>query len=356
MVEATWTIKDCDARLVAELAAALEVSHETASVLVRRGYSDPAVAAAFLAGELPGHDPFALGDMREACDRIRAAIDAKTRICVHGDYDVDGICATALAVLVLRELGAEVEWHLPSRFEEGYGVAGETLDRLAAEGCGLVLTVDCGITAVEEIRAARAAGLDVIVTDHHRPGDELPDCPIVATRPSDYPFPELCGTGVVYKLGEALLGAATALEKHLDLVALATIADVVPLARREPGARARRAQAALHDHAAGPARADARRPRRPGRRRRGRGRLPSCPADQRRRPARPPDRRARAAPHRRRGDREADRSRAGGAEPRAAGRRGPHPPRGPRRDRRLAGGPPQPPRLRRRRRRAGTKA
>ena len=102
------------------------------------GTADPTAAAAFLAGELPGHDPFALGDMREACDRIRAAIEPETRICVHGDYDVDGICATALAVLVLRELGAEVEWHLPSRFEEGYGVAGETLDRLAAEGCGLV--------------------------------------------------------------------------------------------------------------------------------------------------------------------------------------------------------------------------
>jgi single-stranded-DNA-specific exonuclease len=228
MVEATWTIKDCDARLVAELAAALEISHVTASVLVRRGYADPAVAGAFLAGELPGHDPYALGDMRDACDRIRAAIETKTRICVHGDYDVDGICATVLAVLVLRELGAEVEWHLPSRFEEGYGVAGGTLDRLAAEGCGLVLTVDCGISAVEEIRGARAAGLDVIVTDHHRPGNELPDCPIVATRPSEYPFPELCGTGVVYKLGEALLGAQ-ALEKHLDLIALATIADVVPL-------------------------------------------------------------------------------------------------------------------------------
>src|SRR3954452_16124264 len=207
MVEATWTIKDCDAHLVAKLAAALGISHVTASVLVRRGYSEPASAAAFLAGELPGHDPYALGDMREACDRIRAAIDAKMRICVHGDYDVDGICATALAVLILRELGADVEPPLPSRFEEGYGVAGVTLDRLAAEGCGLVLTVDCGITAVEEVRAARAAGLDVIVTDHHRPGDELPDCPIVATRPSDYPFPELCGTGVVYKLGEALLGA-----------------------------------------------------------------------------------------------------------------------------------------------------
>src|SRR4051794_24742268 len=228
MVEASWTIDDCDPQEAAELAEALGVSQFTAAVLIRRGYDEPEAAAAFLAGELPGHDPFALGDMQVACDRIRAAIAAGERICVHGDYDVDGICSTALAVLILRELGANVDWHLPSRFEEGYGVAGVTLDRLAAEGCSLVLTVDCGITAVEEVRAAKAAGLDVIVTDHHRPGAALPECPIVATRPSPYPFPELCGTGVVYKLGEALLGRE-ALDKHLDLVALATIADVVPL-------------------------------------------------------------------------------------------------------------------------------
>ena len=128
-----------------------------------------------------------------AVDRIRRAIESGERICVHGDYDVDGICATALAVLALRELGAEVDWHLPSRFDEGYGVAGQTLERLAADGCGLVLTVDCGITAVEEVARAKELGLDVIVTDHHRPGDTLPDCPIVATKPSRYPFPELCG-------------------------------------------------------------------------------------------------------------------------------------------------------------------
>jgi single-stranded-DNA-specific exonuclease len=228
MLDATWTIRDCDPHEAAALAGELGLSITTAGVLVRRGYGDPAEAAPFLAGELPGHDPFALGDMREACDRIRRAVADGTRICVHGDYDVDGICATALAVLVLRELGAEVEWHLPSRFEEGYGVSGETLARLAGEGCGLVVTVDCGITAVAEVEEAKRLGLDVIVTDHHRPGADLPACPIVATRPSGYPFPELCGTGVVYKLGEALIGAA-ALEKHLDLVALATIADVVPL-------------------------------------------------------------------------------------------------------------------------------
>ena len=230
MLDATWTIKGCNPRQAAALAEALGVTETTSSVLLRRGYDDIERAAAFLAGESPGHDPFLLGSMREACGRIRAAIDAGKRICVHGDYDVDGICATALAVLTLRELGADVEWHLPSRFEEGYGVAGETLSRLAADGCGLVLTVDCGITAVTEVADARAAGLDVIVTDHHRPGPQLPECPIVATRPSDYPFPELCGTGVVYKLAEALLGAGhDALARHLDLVALATIADVVPL-------------------------------------------------------------------------------------------------------------------------------
>jgi single-stranded-DNA-specific exonuclease len=230
MPEATWTLKPRDPRQAAALAGALGVSETTASVLLRRGYESPERAHAFLAGEMPGHDPFLLGSMGEACERIRAAIADGARICVHGDYDVDGICATALAVLVLRELGAQVEWHLPSRFEEGYGIAGQTLTRLAADGCGLVLTVDCGITAVEEVAEAKAAGLDVIVTDHHRPGAELPDCPIVATRPSSYPFPELCGTGVVHKLAEALLGPGdNRLAKHLDLVALATIADVVPL-------------------------------------------------------------------------------------------------------------------------------
>ena len=168
--------------------------------------------------------------MARACERIRAAVAEGRRICVHGDYDVDGIAATTLAVLLLRELGADVVWHLPSRFDEGYGVRGETLARLADEGCGLVLTVDCGITAVAEVAEAQARGLEVIVTDHHRPGDRLPDCPIVATRPSDYPFPELCGTGVVYKLGQALFGVDSEIPKrHLDLVALATIADVVPL-------------------------------------------------------------------------------------------------------------------------------
>src|SRR5215831_9243839 len=230
MHDGRWTLRPCPVDEARRLARELGVSEITAGILVRRGYADPALAAEFLAGEQPPHDPFLLGDMAAAVERIRRAVEERERICVHGDYDVDGICATALAVLTLRELGADVVWHLPSRFEEGYGVSGETIARLAAEGIGLVLTVDCGITAVQEVADAKALGLGVIVTDHHRPAETLPDCSIVATRPSEYPFPELCGTGVVLKLAQALLGMDHhAVGRNLDLVALATIADVVPL-------------------------------------------------------------------------------------------------------------------------------
>jgi len=229
-VTGTWTIPSVDAAAVRELARELAIHEVTASVLARRGYGDVDSARRFLAAEEVRHDPLLLGDMSAAVERIRAAIDRGARICVHGDYDVDGVCATALAVLVLRELDADVTWHLPSRFEEGYGISSATLARLAEEGVDLVLTVDCGITAVGEVAEAHGRGLEIVVTDHHRPGETLPDCPVVAPRPSSYPFPELCGTGVVHKLAEALLGPDhPAVRRNLDLVALATIADVVPL-------------------------------------------------------------------------------------------------------------------------------
>ena len=234
MNEGTWTLSPCPRPEVRALVEALGLSETTASVLVRRGYGDPEQARAFLAAGDPGHDPFLLGNVAEACAAIKRAIATGKRICVHGDYDVDGICATALAVRGLRGLGAEVEWHLPSRFEEGYGVSGETLARLAEEGCGLVLTVDCGITARRRRSPRRKAlGLEVVVTDHHRPAETLPDCPVVAPRPSDYPFPDLCGTGVVYKLLQAL--EAPDLDAELDLVALATVGDVVPLVDENRG-------------------------------------------------------------------------------------------------------------------------
>jgi single-stranded-DNA-specific exonuclease len=233
----SWQLRGaCERREVEALASELGVSEVLAAALVRRGYADANQARAFLAADLPEHNPYELGDMREACEAIRTAVAAGTRICVHGDYDADGICATALAVLILRELGAEVTWHLPSRFDEGYGVAGQTLSRLADEGVGLVLTVDCGITAVDEVARAREEGLEAVVTDHHRPGPQLPACPVVGPYRGAYPFRDLCGTGVVWKLGQALLGAGSAsLARHLDLVAVATVADVVPLVDENRG-------------------------------------------------------------------------------------------------------------------------
>jgi single-stranded-DNA-specific exonuclease len=226
----TWQLDPCAYAEVRALAAELALDEVTASVLVRRGYGAPADARRFLDGALPGHDPFELGDMREAVGTITAAIEAGARICVHGDYDADGICATALAVLLLQELDANVAWHLPSRFEEGYGLNAGTLTRLAEEGFELVLTVDCGITAVAEVEHARSLGLEVVVTDHHRPAESYPACPVVAPLKGDYPFKGLCGTAVVWKLAQALLGPDHPfLERHLDIVALATVADVVPL-------------------------------------------------------------------------------------------------------------------------------
>jgi len=236
MATGTWQLEPCAYADIRALAAELGLDDVTAGVLVRRGYCDPADARRFLEGALPGHDPFALGDMRAAVETITAAVDAGARICVHGDYDADGICATALAVLLFRELcverksSANVAWHLPSRFEEGYGLNADTLTRLAGEGYDLVVTVDCGITAVAEVEHARELGLVVVVTDHHRPADTFPACPVVAPLKGDYPFTGLCGTGVVWKLAQALLGEDHPfLERHLDVVALATIADVVPL-------------------------------------------------------------------------------------------------------------------------------
>ena len=154
---------------------------------------------------------------------------------MHGDYDVDGVSATAVLVRALRTLGADVDWYLPSRIDDGYGLARATVERLAARGTQLLVTVDCAITAVDEVAAARAAGLDVVVTDHHAPRADgvLPDAPIVHPLVGGYPCPELCAAGVAHLLARALLDGAgmdpAAADADLDLVALATVADCVPL-------------------------------------------------------------------------------------------------------------------------------
>lgn len=210
------------------------MSHALGQVLVRRGLADPIAARAWLAGE-EEHPPAAFAGMGEACALVLGHVQAGTRITVHGDYDVDGVCSTALLVRTLRELGAVADWFLPSRSEDGYGLSAATAERLAARGTRLLITVDCAITAVAEVAAARAAGLDVLVTDHHAPRADgaLPDAPIVHPGLCGYPCADLCAAGVAFKLAQALLEAAGAdgrgVERDLDLVALATLADVVAL-------------------------------------------------------------------------------------------------------------------------------
>jgi single-stranded-DNA-specific exonuclease len=206
----------------------LGISHVLAQILVRRGQTEPRQARAFLAAD-QRHEPSLFDGIDRALELIWTHIRARTRIIVHGDYDVDGVCATAVLVRALQALGADVGWYLPSRSEDGYGLSAATVERLASSGAALLVTVDCGITAVEQVQLAHAAGLQVVITDHHAPraDGELPDCPIVHPSICRYPSADLCGTAVAHKLAEAL-GAPTAAE-DLELVALATVADLMPL-------------------------------------------------------------------------------------------------------------------------------
>ena len=223
-----WACEPYEVALAARLAEGLGVSQVVGTVLARRGFRDVEEARVFLAGE-EHHDPHLLPGVSEASALIRDHLERGSRIAVFGDYDVDGVCSTAMLVRTLRSLGADPFWELPSRFDEGYGLSGAAVERLVARGAGLLVTVDCGITAVEQVAAARRAGLDVVITDHHRPGAELPDCPVVhPALAGSPPYPaDLCAAGVVLKLSEALRGSAA--EEDLDLAGLATVCDLVPL-------------------------------------------------------------------------------------------------------------------------------
>jgi single-stranded-DNA-specific exonuclease len=227
-------IDPCAVASVLALERELGVSHVLAQVLVRRGFADPAAARAWLAaGER--HEPAQFAGIEDACALVLRHIAERAQITIHGDYDVDGVSSTAILVGVLRELGAEVDWFLPSRAEDGYGLSAATVRRLAARGTRLLITADCAITAVDEVAAARAAGIDVVVTDHHSPRADgaLPDAHIVHPAVCGYPCADLCAAGVAYKFAAALLAAAgrdpAGADADLDLVALATVADCVPL-------------------------------------------------------------------------------------------------------------------------------
>ena len=226
--EPTLRIPPYDLEAALRLERELGVSHVVAQILARRGLEDPDRARAFLeAGQQ--HPASAFDGIARAVDAIRCHIRVGSRITVHGDYDVDGVCATAVLVRALRALGGDVDWFIPSRTEDGYGLSSETVRRLVARGTRLLVTADCAITAVEQVEAAADAGLDIVVTDHHAPRADgsLPACPIVHPAVGGYPCPDLCGTGVAYKLAQAL--KAPTADEDLDLVALATVADLMPL-------------------------------------------------------------------------------------------------------------------------------
>ena len=225
---------------VRRLAAELELAEPVAVTLVRRGYRTVDAARRFLEAR-ESHEPTEFSGMEEVCERILSVARGPGRITIHGDYDVDGVTSTAILVSTLRSLGAECDWFIPDRLSDGYGLTMSSVEQLQRRGTALVITVDCGIGSVKEVAAAQAAGIQVIVTDHHLPGEQLPDCPIIHPVVSEYPFEGLCAAGVAHKLATALCDAAgrgavetVSGKRHptdadLDLVALATVADMVPL-------------------------------------------------------------------------------------------------------------------------------
>ncbi len=214
----------------------LNIPRPIAQVLLNRGITSFEEGERFLNPSLEHlHSPFEMKDMEYAARVLADALEKGEKIAIYGDYDVDGVTATSLIYLLLQRLGGDILFYIPNRWDDGYGINREALLSLKEKGASLILTVDCGIKAVEEISYATRLGLNVIITDHHRPSEELPPASAVVNpwrKDCDYPFKELCGTGVAFKLAQALLHL---LEKESDiweylyLVALATVADVVPL-------------------------------------------------------------------------------------------------------------------------------
>ena len=228
-------VPPCDSAAALSLARDLGMRFPVGQVLVRRGIATVEDARDWLAAN-DEHPASAFGPSLDvAVQAMLRHAAAGTRITVHGDYDVDGVTSTAILVRALRAVGADVDWYLPSRAEDGYGLSAATVEKLAARGTKLLVTTDCGITAVDEVALAVSLGLDVVVTDHHAPRADgtLPDAPIVHPAVCGYPCPDLCAGGVAHKVAGALLTAAghdaSIALADLDLVALATVADCVPL-------------------------------------------------------------------------------------------------------------------------------
>ncbi len=242
-----YSPNDASEAAIGDIASSLGLTRRTAQVLYNRGCCDAVSAKAFLEqSEEKMHDPFLLKDVDRAVARIRQAIENKERIAIYGDYDVDGVTAVSVLYLFLSERGADVGYYIPSRIRDGYGLTTSAIDMLADErGVKLIITVDTGITAIDEVRHATERGIDMVITDHHECHAELPEAAAVVNphRPDcEYPFKDLAGVGVVFKLlcayemteckerGRAMIeGAHRVCSEYADLVALGTIADVMPI-------------------------------------------------------------------------------------------------------------------------------
>jgi single-stranded-DNA-specific exonuclease len=231
-----WEHLPCDDAAASALAAALDLHPTVARLLCLRGFADPELARQFLHPSLDHlHDPFKLTGMTAAVERLEQAIARRERIAIHGDYDVDGITSTVILRRALEMLGGDVVHFIPERLRDGYGLQPAAIERLQADGVSLIVSVDCGIRGIEAARRARELGVDLIITDHHEPDDELPVAVAVLNpkrHDCSYPDKYLAGVGVALKLVQALCGRAGRskwLPAFVKIAAIGTLADVVPL-------------------------------------------------------------------------------------------------------------------------------
>ena len=232
-----WQVYEADENRISELIDKYNLNKLLATILVNRGITEEADIRLFLEPTRNDfHDPFLITDMKIAVDRIIKAIENKENVTIYGDYDVDGITSITVLKSFLQDRGLEVSSYIPNRLDEGYGLNKDAIDKIAEQKCDLMITVDCGISAINEIEYANSLGIETIITDHHEPGNELPKAMAVIDnkrKDSTYPFRELAGVGIVFKLIQALgiqLGLKEeAYLKYLDIVCVGTISDIVPL-------------------------------------------------------------------------------------------------------------------------------
>jgi len=238
-VNKRWLVNKTNQEFLEYLSSKTSISTVLTQILVNRGFKDVESIKNFLSPSLKNlHDPFLMPDMKKAVDRIRTAKENGSTVLVFGDYDADGLTSTALLVSVLGKIGIKTHFYIPSRIKDGYGLNKDGIRTAQTLGANLLITVDCGISSEEEVLMARSLGIDVIITDHHEPPEKLPDAVAIINphrTDSEYPFKYLAGVGVVYKLCQALEQSTvnseqlTETEKLLDLVAVGTVADSVPL-------------------------------------------------------------------------------------------------------------------------------